>query len=149
MVTDLLYVHVPLAESAETPSLRQVADEVRELLAQTQPTRRQLERRDHRRHPFPHLIQITPVDDNHRVVGPVVGGCCKDISLRGVGFFHPEPLPFRKVVVTFETRDQKEVAMVVVLSWCRFTRSGWYESGGRFLKVVPASDFASESSQTA
>jgi hypothetical protein len=30
------------------------------------------------------------------------------------------------------------MGVLVDLKWCRFTRHGWYESGGRFLQIVPS-----------
>jgi hypothetical protein len=29
-----------------------------------------------------------------------------------------------------------DLCLLVDLAWCRYTRYGWYESGGKFLKVV-------------
>jgi hypothetical protein len=60
----------------------------------------------------------------------------KDLSDRGLGFFHPHPIPHRRAIVTLEDSSQRGVSLLIDLSWCRFTRHGWYDSGGRFLQIV-------------
>jgi hypothetical protein len=30
------------------------------------------------------------------------------------------------------------VGLVVELAWCRFSRHGWYDNGGRFIAVIPS-----------
>jgi len=97
------------------------------------------DRRRHFRHPFPQLIHITPVTtdkasarDNTIVV---VG---KDLSKKTLGFFHRQPLPHRRVVASIETHERSWIAFLLDLSWCRFLRRGWYENGGRLIRIVPS-----------
>lgn len=98
-----------------------------------------VERRREIRHPFPHLIQLTPVGrDGITPEGESVVVAGKDISEHGLGFFHPKPLPYRRMIVSIETPNEQWVSFLVDLRWCRFTRQGWYESGGRFLKPAPS-----------
>lgn len=95
------------------------------------------DRRRHFRHPFPQLIHITPVttdkvlsQDNAIIV---VG---KDLSKKTLGFFHHQPLPNRRVVASIQTHDGSWIAFLLDLSWCRFLRQGWYENGGRLIRIV-------------
>jgi hypothetical protein len=95
------------------------------------------QRRQAQRMPFPHLVCVQAVD-LHTLVPQdeplvVVG---KYLSEQGLGFFHQVPLPHRFVVATLEVHGGPPARMLLDVSWCRFTRLGWYESGGRFLGVV-------------
>ena len=111
--------------------------QVRSLLTRLFPPGLPLERRHDGRFPFPYLIQLTPIDA--RTLTPidetivVVG---KDLSERGLGFYHQAPLPYRRAIVTLEDASGRVVSLLMDLSWCRFTRHGWYDSGGRFLKLI-------------
>ena len=60
----------------------------------------------------------------------------RHLSEHGLTFYHPKPLSFRRVIATLETANGARLAFLLDLSWCRFTRHGWYESGGRFLDTV-------------
>jgi len=53
-----------------------------------------------------------------------------------LGFYHPHPLPYRRMIVSLETGDGRWLSFLIDLTWCRFTKQGWYESGGRFLQPV-------------
>jgi len=95
------------------------------------------ERRQENRYPFPYLVHLTPVDDDG--VSPtgeslvVVG---KHLSERGVGFYHPQPIPHRRMIASLDAGNGQAVGFLVDLNWCRFTGEGWYESGGKFLQAV-------------
>ena len=96
-----------------------------------------VERRGEQRFPFPHLVHLTPVsvegtillDETVVVVG-------KHLSERGLGFYHQQPLPNRRMIVSIETDNHTWLGILIDLTWCRFTKQGWYESGGRFLRLV-------------
>ena len=60
----------------------------------------------------------------------------KHLSERGLGFYHPQPLPYRRMIVSLEGPRGDWFGFLIDLTWCRFTRQGWYESGGRFLESV-------------
>jgi len=114
-----------------------VATSVRTLLANSFPSERMVERRRAHRYPFPHLIVLTPVmPDGTTQAGPPVVASGKQISETGLGFYHPAPLPFRRVIASLEQGPGHWLGFLLDLHWCRFTRYGWYESGGRFLQVV-------------
>ncbi len=116
-----------------------VVARVHELLLLMYPPGPPIERRVDRRFAYPQLIRLTPIGEDGRALTEqtiVVAG--KTLSERGLGFYHPQPLPHRKVIASFDAGDDRWLGMRVDLSWCRFTGQGWYESGGRFLDAVPA-----------
>ena len=114
-----------------------VKQQVRQLMGQLFPAGLGVERRNSGRYPFPFLVRLTPVDE--RTLQPIAEAFVvvgKDLSERGLGFFHPHPLPYRRAIVTIEDSSRRSVSLLIDLNWCRFTRHGWYDSGGRFLQVV-------------
>jgi hypothetical protein len=121
------------APASEEP----VREGVRRFLGQLLARHAPAERRHHARLPFPMLVRLTPVDP--RTMQPiaepitVVG---KNLSEEGLGFYHQEPLPYRRAVITLEDNAGRSVSLLIDLSWCRFTRQGWYDSGGRFLEII-------------
>jgi hypothetical protein len=95
------------------------------------------ERRTDHRYPYPNLVHLTPVGaDGHTPEGEPVVAAGKHLSERGLGFFHQGPLPYRRMIVSLETDDGGWVGFLIDLTWCRFTKHGWYESGGRLMQVV-------------
>ncbi|MBN1591568.1 MAG: hypothetical protein JW888_18785 [Pirellulales bacterium] len=107
------------------------------LLTHFRPTMAQLERRSDQRYPFPYLVHLTPVGaESAEVESETVVVVGKQISERGLGFYHTKPLPYRRMIVSFETGDNSWLGFLIDLTWCRFTKQGWYESGGRFLRSV-------------
>ena len=96
------------------------------------------ERRGEQRYPYPYLVRLTPVAaDGVTVVGESLVVVGKHLSERGLGFYHPRPIAYRRVIATLETTSGQRLGFLIDLSWCRFTQQGWYESGGRFLRAVP------------
>lgn len=110
--------------------------QVRRLLAGAHPYFGPPRRRMQQRHPYPQLIRVTPLDDRGHATEEGFVCCGRDLSERGVGFFHPQPVASRRVVLTFSHGLKQSVSILADLDWCRFTRHGWYESGGRLLQVV-------------
>jgi hypothetical protein len=95
------------------------------------------ERRREPRLPYPYPIYLTPinpsgvalVDETLIVIG-------KHLSEHGVDFYHREAIPHRRVIASLDAGDLGWVGLLLELTWCRFTRHGWYDNGGRFLAVV-------------
>ena len=119
---------------------RAVDEEIRAqvlgLMATLFPAHHVLERRCEQRYPFPHLVHLTPVgEDGLTPQGESIVVVGKHLSERGLGFYHPRPLPYRRMVASIEANGHW-IAFLIDLNWCRFTRQGWYESGGRFLQSV-------------
>jgi len=111
-----------------------IAEHVRGLLAAMDPRGNPLEKRSDRRYPYPYLVYLTPVSkDGLTPAGEPVVVVGKHLSECGLGFYHPKPLVFRRVIATLETAVGARIGFLMDLTWCRFTREGWYESGGRFL----------------
>ncbi len=132
-----------LPESCDLPE-DDIRTQVWALLTTLYPKNGLLERRRHARYPFPYLVHLTPTDDegNAKPDGSlaVIG---KHLSEKGLSFYHSQSLPHRRMIVSMETSNQQWISFLIDLSWCRFTKQGWYESGGRFLQSVepPISSF--------
>ncbi|MBX7165416.1 MAG: hypothetical protein K1X74_03620 [Pirellulales bacterium] len=109
------------------------------LLTGLYPQTAAVERRRDQRYPYPQLITLHPVGPDGRtpVDEPlVVSG--KHLSESGLGFFHPYPIAYRRVIASLQTPSGQWLGFLLDLGWCRFTRHGWYESGGRFLSCLPS-----------
>ncbi len=118
---------------------------LRGLLASTYPGGKIVERRKEPRYPYPNLVTLTPVAaDGVTLEGTPIVVCGKQISESGIGFYHPEPLPYRRMIVSLELGVGRWLDLLVELTWCRFTRHGWYEGGGRFLNTSTAINRAIE-----
>jgi hypothetical protein len=115
-----------------------VRSQVWEVLAGLSSKVRTAEQRRDNRYPFPRLVYLTPVaTDGITPQGKNLVVVGKHLSERGLGFYHPQPLPYRRMIVSMETHDGQWLSFLIDLKWCRFNEQGWYESGGRFLKAVP------------
>lgn len=98
------------------------------------------ERRRMQRFAYPKLIELTPLAaDGCTPAGETTIVVGRQISPRGLSFFHPAPLPHRLVRARLELSAGKNFEVLLDLTWCRFTRQRWYESGGRFVQQRPAS----------
>jgi hypothetical protein len=93
------------------------------------------ERRGYGRIPLPLLLRVSPLDQTGQRLDDlsmiVVG---KDISPNGISFFHEHPLPYRRAIVSFEHPEVGTFTMEIDLSWCQFTGTGWYVSGGKLVR---------------
>ena len=107
------------------------------VLAGMFPAGNSLERRHEQRYSYPRLMMLTPVHANGQTPdGPMFVAAGKHLSERGLGFYHPQPLINRLVIASLETVDGRWLGFLLDIRRCRFTRQGWYESGGRFLQTV-------------
>jgi len=115
----------------------EVRDEVQRILAHAQLHPPLVNRRRDGRHPFPHLIRLTPVTaDGRQVVGEPVVVVGRHLSVRGLDFYHFAPLAHQYVVASFDRGDGGQLHVLVALRWCRFNHLGWYENGGRFVQKL-------------
>lgn len=128
-----------LPEQGDWPN-DDVRTQVWGLLTSLYPQNDLAERRGETRYPFPYLVHLTPVaEDGLSPQGETLVVVGKHLSERGLGFYHPQPLAHRRMIVSLETGGGRWLGFLIDLNWCRFTRQGWYESGGRFLQsVLPA-----------
>jgi len=125
-----------LPEEGDSPD-DDVRIQVWSLLATLYPRHELSERRRENRCPFPYLIHLTPVGaDGVSPAGQTIVVVGKHLSERGLDFYHPKPLPHRRMIVSLQTAGGQWLGFLIDLSWCRFTEQGWYESGGRFLQSV-------------
>lgn len=140
-----MLVNVAIKEQAKLTVLERgsnAADEevraqVCGLLSTLYPRSDKVERRGEQRFPFPYLVHLTPVESDGRVnVDETIVVAGKHISERGLGFYHQQPQPHRRMIVSLEVSSGAYLGFLIDLTWCRFTKQGWYESGGRFLQVV-------------
>lgn len=89
------------------------------------------------RYPYPQLVHLTPLElDGQTECRESIVVVGRQLSEQGIDFFHPKPLPYRRAIVTLEAPGGRWLRLLLDLTWCRFTRHGWYESGGRFIKVL-------------
>jgi hypothetical protein len=122
-------------------SQRGVDEEVRAqvwgLLTALYPHNDLIERRRDNRYPFPCLIHLTPVGrDGVSPAGKTVVVVGKHLSEHGFGFYHQTPLPHRRMIASLESKKGHWLGFLIDLNWCRFTKGGWYESGGRFIQTI-------------
>lgn len=108
-------------------------EQVWALLAGTYPAMQRLERRLEQRFPFPHLIYLHALAIDEAVHDRALVVVGKDISERGLGFYHRDPIPHRRMIASLLSHDDRWLAFLIDLSWCRFNKHGWYDSGGRLL----------------
>jgi len=128
---------VPAISSGSESTERQLRSTVGRIITRILPRPISSERRKDFRYPYPHLIRMTPIDNQGNPIvdlTKVVVG--KNITERGIDFFHSEALPYRRVVLTLESEDGTSASVVTDLLWTRFTRHGWYDNGGRFLQML-------------
>jgi hypothetical protein len=106
-------------------------------LAAIEPFQRPLERRREARYPYPYPIHLTPFGADGR---PDVDGTFvaigKHLAPHGIDFYFSQPLADRRIVASLDCGQEGWIGLVVELAWCRFSRHGWYDNGGRFVAVV-------------
>jgi hypothetical protein len=112
---------------------------VHTILAALYPQARSLERRQEMRYPYAHLVHLTPVGaDGVTPCGESIVVPGKNLSENGLCFHHPEPILHRRMIASLDAGEGRWLGVLIDLSWCRFNKTGWYESGGRFLQLVPS-----------
>ena len=68
--------------------------------------------------------------------GGVVGAVTQDVSLRGVGFTHGQPLRGHYAIVTFDLMDGPPVSLLLEIRWSNVRKGDAKMSGGMFLAVA-------------
>jgi hypothetical protein len=121
-------------EKAQTARPLSLAAQVETLLAKLNPDV-VVDRRREERVAIPVLFQLIPLDADRQQVDTeakyVVG---KNISRRGLCFFHDGPITFRRALVVLDHPRLGSFRAEMDINWCRFARPGWYESGGRLIR---------------
>ena len=136
----VLPVSLPPAYSAGgAGQTAQVAASVHAALAAIEACRPPVERRRQQRNPYPYPVHVTPLDEDGRPdverTFVVIG---KHLSPGGFDFYCPQPLAQRRVIASLDCGRDGFIGLLLELAWCRFSRHGWYDNGGRFLAVVPS-----------
>jgi hypothetical protein len=116
-----------------------IVSSVESALVAIEPFRRPMERRREARYPYPYPIHLTPFDERGRPdvdrTFVVIG---KHLAPHGLDFYFSQPLAERRVIASLDCGREGWIGLVVELAWCRFSRHGWYDNGGRFIAVVPS-----------
>jgi len=98
-----------------------------------------VEKRAHRRFSFRKPITVTPVNNHSgqpdRLKSFSAFGI--DISSCGICFLARQLVPVRKAVLSAEGPSGEIVTLLFEPRWVRFTRGGWYQTGGRLVEVLP------------
>lgn len=97
-----------------------------------------IEKRVHRRYPFRKPLAVTPVSNSSGRPDtaksfPAFG---IDMSTTGVCFVARQLVPARRAVLSCEAKDNQTVSFLFEPRWVRFTRGGWYQTGGRLLEIL-------------
>jgi hypothetical protein len=110
---------------------------VQRISQDAQPERTLPERRSAQRVPYVRLITLTLLNADELVPRTepiqVVG---KHLSPLGLDFFHHDPITERYGVASLEIGSNQSMHLLMKITWCRFLRPNWYDSGGRFIKQV-------------
>lgn len=97
------------------------------------------DRRKTPRHPYPYPFYITPLGpDGTPIVAETFSVIGSQITPFGIDFYHTQPIPHRLVVASLPYGDEQWIGLQLNLSWCRFNRFGWYDNGGKFIRIVDA-----------
>lgn len=116
-----------------------IRETVQLALAGVHGERQLAERRRETRYAYPYPVHLTPVarsgEPNVAQTIVVLG---KHLSDHGLDFYHREPLPHRRVIASLPDGEKGWIGLLLDLTWCRFSRHGWYDNGGRFLSLAPS-----------
>ena len=78
------------------------------------------ERRRDRRYPYPHLVRLTPVGSDGRTAWEKPLLWPEIRFLKGALLFHPQPLPYRRMIASFHSGNDRWLGLLIDLRWCRF-----------------------------
>lgn len=108
---------------------------IRRAIAGKQPITTRMERRSDTRYAFPYPITLLPVEDALRGdARSKISAIGKHITIHGIDFYSSKPIAAKEVVCQFHS-GTGSYALVLELSWCRHNAQGWFENGGKFLRV--------------
>lgn len=114
---------------------------IRRVISGKQPLERRMERRLDARYAYPYPLTLTPIEavlrgnwtSNIAAIG-------KHITVHGLDFYTTAPLAAKEVICQFHLANVA-CSLVIELTWCRHNSQGWFENGGKFVRVwkAPAS----------
>ena len=121
---------------AAKPTATTLTNQIEALLSRLNPSVSPERRRDER-FAIPVLFRLTPLDADRQPIESealiVVG---KNISRRGFSFYHERPIAHRRAHIALAQPGLGSFSAEIDVSWCRFRRPGWYESGGRLVRSI-------------
>jgi hypothetical protein len=83
------------------------------------------------------LFRLTPFDGERQALEQQASiVVAKNISRRGVSFYHEKPITHRRALIELADPNVGSFVAEIDITWCRFTKPGWYESGGRLLRTA-------------
>ena len=86
---------------------------------------------------FPELVALSPLkDDGKSTAGATIYVVGRNLATLGFDFYHQESIPHRFAIVSLPIGSQQYIHIQMKITWCRFRQPRWYDSGGRFVKVV-------------
>ncbi len=128
-------VDSPKASSVNTEG--EIRKRIQLAISRQRPSQPPSERRRIQRRPYPYPVYLTPINEHGEPdLEETIVVLGKHISELGLDFYHREALPYRRMIASLDCSDGHWVAMLMDLSWCRFGRHGWYENGGRFVRLA-------------
>ena len=113
-----------------------ISEATRQILRRAQTLWQGPERRAQQRLPLAQLIHMVPLGNDLKPASKPVYVVGKNLALLGLDFFHPAPIVQRFAIVSFQSGTASWIQFLMKITWCRFLRSGWYDSGGKFIKLV-------------
>ncbi len=125
-----------------------LANQIDRLLARVQATV-SAERRHTNRAAIPYLFRITPLNDERQPDyddATIVAG--KNLSRRGISFYHERPISHRRAWIELVQPGLGTFVAEVDITWCRFNKPGWYESGGRLVRPIQTMNEAPKESSS-
>lgn len=134
---------IPPAPSLATPAPGRAVDAVArgvcQALAAVERPYSGSERRREPRLPYPYPIYLTPLSPvDQPLTDQTVVVIGRHLSEHGLDFYHREALTYRRAIASLDAGKAGFIGLLLELTWCRFTRHGWYDNGGRFLAAVPS-----------
>jgi hypothetical protein len=111
---------------------------IRRAIAGKQPIDRRVDRRKDVRYAFPYPIKLLPVDAALRAeYRGAISAIGKHLTLHGIDFYCTHPIAAKEVICQFEAATTA-MSVVLELNWCRHNSQGWFENGGKFLRIWKA-----------
>src|SRR5262245_64657537 len=137
LLDTVLPASLPLGSGGSAGQGDEIASRVQAALSALDALRPAVERRRQQRYPYPYPVHVTPLeDDGQPALDKTFVVIGKHLSPQGFDFYSPQPLADNRVIISLDCGRQGWTGILLELAWCRFSRHGWYDNGGRFLALV-------------
>lgn len=104
-----------------------------------------LERRSERRYLMAVPLWVQPVDGQFKAIGPPFAAVTRDISPKGIGLVHTQPIDPQLLALRMSLADE-EVILAAEVVWCRPLGPFYYIGGEFFAKLESFPRSSAESS---